>query len=187
MPMPLENHGPAGSAPAPARKRRSLFGKVFRGAGWLAGGPVDWIATRRIARSASFIRDLVVTLRVGPQRDARFKTHDDGVFDLQATAFCYGLSVHELEARLAARRRQSARIAYGTFALAWFFLLAWLWHALSSPWNAARIASALDFLPFCVLFFLVAFYNALLNFQVRIGRRASWREYLATSERFWPC
>ena len=187
MPIPFESHRPAASMPAPARKRRSLFGRVFRGAGWLAGGPVDWIATRRIARSASFIRDLVVSLRVGPQRDTRFKTGDDGGFDLQATAFCYGLSVHELAARLTARRRQSARIAYASFALAWFFLLAWLWHALSSTWSAARIASALDFLPFCALFFLVAFCNALLNFQIRIGRTASWREYLATSERFWPC
>lgn len=185
MPIPLENPGPAGPAPARARKR-SLFGKLFRGAGWLAGGPVDWIATRRIARSASFVSDLLVTLQVGPQRDPRFKTHDDGGFDLQASAFCYGLSVHELEARLAARRRQSARIAYATFALAWFFLLAWLWRALSSPWRAARIASSLDFLPFCALFFLVAFYNALLNFQIRIGRTARWREYLATRERFWP-
>jgi hypothetical protein len=45
---------------------------------------------------------------------------------------------------------------------------------------------ALEFLPFCALFYLLAFYNALLNFQMRIGRAASWREYLATSEPFWP-
>jgi hypothetical protein len=50
-----------------------------------------------------------------------------------------------------------------------------------------RITSALYFLPFCALFFLIAFHNALLNFQIRIGRLASWREYLATTEKFWPC
>jgi hypothetical protein len=65
-------------------------------------------------------------------------------------------------------------------------LMAWVREALSSPWTAARIALALEFLPFCALFFLLAFYHALLNFQIRIGRAASWREYLATSEPFWP-
>ncbi|MBN9560490.1 MAG: hypothetical protein J0H14_07130 [Alphaproteobacteria bacterium] len=169
----------------PAR-RRSIFGRAIRGVGWLAAGPVDWIGTRRIARSWSFIRDLAATLRRGPRDDDRFKTEAGGGFDVDATAFTCGLSVAELEARLAASRKQTARIAYATFALAWMFLLGWLWSALSSPWSAARIASALNFLPFCALFFLVAFYNALLNFQIRIRRKASWREYLATAEPFWP-
>ena len=92
----------------------------------------------------------------------------------------------ELERRLKVRRRQTALIAYATFALACIFLIAWVCEALSSPWTAARIALALKFLPFCALFFLLAFYHALLNFQIRIGRAASWREYLATSEPFWP-
>ncbi len=85
-----------------------------------------------------------------------------------------------------ARRRRTARMAYGTFALACLFLAAWLRAALLSPWTASRILLALDFLPFCVLFFLLAFYNALLNFQIRLGRAAGWREYLMTSEAFLP-
>jgi glucan phosphoethanolaminetransferase (alkaline phosphatase superfamily) len=94
--------------------------------------------------------------------------------------------VPELERRLKIRRRQTALIAYATFVLASIFLAAWVCEALSSPWTAARVALALEFLPFCALFFLLAFYNALLNFQIRIGRAASWREFLATSEPFWP-
>ena len=45
---------------------------------------------------------------------------------------------------------------------------------------------SVEFLPFCVLFFLVAFNNALLNFQIRMRRLATWRDYLLTSESFWP-
>jgi hypothetical protein len=111
---------------------------------------------------------------------------DDGCFDLEATAFLYGMSVFELDRWLRVRRRQTARIAYATFALACIFLAAWVRQALWSPWTPGRIALALEFLPFCVLFFLLAFYNALLNFQIRTGRAASWREYLTTSESFWP-
>ena len=172
--------------PDPSRKRRSFLGKVLHGAGWMAAGPVDWVGTRRIARSASFIGDLWSLLRGGPPRDTRFKTEPDRGFDLRATAFSYGVSVEELSERFAARRRQTARLAYATFAMAWLFLLGWTWQALLSPWTTTRVTSMVYFLPFCVLFFLVAFYNALLNYQIRTGRLASWREYLSTSEGFWP-
>ena len=83
-------------------------------------------------------------------------------------------------------RAVSIRIAYATFALAWLFLCSWIWHAVASPLTAMRVTSALYFLPFCGLFFLIAFYNALLNFQIRTGRLASWRAYLATTETFCP-
>jgi hypothetical protein len=107
-------------------------------------------------------------------------------YDLETTAFLHGISLFELERRLKVRRRQTARIAYATLALGCIFLTAWIWEALLSPWTAMRVVLALEFLPFCALFFLLAFYNALLNFQIRIGRAASWREYLATDEPFWP-
>jgi hypothetical protein len=180
---------PGSSEPPPEdrKRRRSFFGKVFRGTGWLAAGPVDWAGARRIRRGWSFIGDLISILRGGPARDKRFKTKDGGAFDVRATAFSYGMSVPELEVRLQSRRLQTARIAYATFSLAWLFLLGWIWHAVASPLAAMRVTSALYFLPFCALFFLIALYNALLNFQIRIGRLASWREYLATTEKFWPC
>jgi hypothetical protein len=169
-----------------SEKRRSPLRRMFRGIGWLSAGPVDWTGRRGISRGASFIRDLVVALRLGSWRDPRFRTSEDGGFDVEATAFLHGISVFELQRRLAVRRRQTARIAYATFALGCIFLTAWVCEALSSPWTAGRIVLALEFLPFCALFFLLAFYNALLNFQLRIGRAASWREHLATREPFCP-
>ena len=103
VPLPLTP--PRSPTPgAPRRRRRSVFGRVFRGAGWLAATPVDWLGTTRIRRSWSFIGDLVGTLRRGPVSDRRFKTADAGVFDVRATAFSYGVSVPELEARLRLRR-----------------------------------------------------------------------------------
>jgi len=171
---------------APGSKRRSLFGRVFRGIGWLSAGPVDWVGLHGISRSASFIRGLSATLRSGSRRDPRFKSREDGGFDIEATAFLRGISVFELERRLRLRRRHTARIAYATFAMGYIFLAGWVCETLSSPWTTGRVFLALEFLPFCALFFLLAFYNALLNFQIRIGRTASWREYLVTNEPFWP-
>jgi len=45
---------------------------------------------------------------------------------------------------------------------------------------------AFEFLPFLSLFSLVAFYNALLNFQIRMRRTANWREFLSTEKGFFP-
>ena len=166
--------------------RRSIFGKTVRGAGWLAAGPKDWMGTQHIGRGAAFIAHLARLLRHGPPQNDRFRTEAEGGFDLRATAFLYGVTPDELAFRLSVRRRQTARIAYSTFALACLFLLAWLWQALASPRTASRIASTIEFLPFCGLFFLVAFYNALLNFQIRTGRATGWLEYLMTKQPFLP-
>jgi hypothetical protein len=186
--MVFEPEGPGSrhSAGSKSEKRRSLPGRVFRSIGWLSAGPIDWVGLRGISRGASLIRDLCVTLRIGARRDPRLRASEDGGYDLETTAFLHGISLFELERRLKVRRRQTARIAYATLALGCIFLTAWIWEALLSPWTAMRVVLALEFLPFCGLFFLLAFYNALLNFQIRIGRAASWREYLATDEPFWP-
>ena len=186
MPMRLENPGSDSSAGSAHRRRRSLLGRALGRIGWLCSGPVHWAGLHGISRSASLIRDLSATVRSGSERDGRFRTGGDAFFDLTATAFSYGISVPELERRLKVRRRQTALIAYATFALACIFLTAWVCEALASPWTAARVALAFEFLPFSALFFLLGFYNALLNFQIRIGSASSWREFLATTEPFWP-
>jgi hypothetical protein len=184
--MPLDMPPSRTSSSKESKRRRSFFARVFSGIGWCSAGPIDWAGLRDLWRGASLIRDLCARLSNGFPRDSRFRTSEAREFDLEATAFLHGISVFDLQKRLAERRRQTARIAYVTFALGWLSLIAWMCAAVLSPRTVARAAVTLEFLPFCVLFFLVAFYNALLNFQIRIGHLASWREYLASNERFWP-
>ena len=186
--MPFEREAPGSyyAAGPISKERRSLFGRLFRGIGWLSAGPVDWLGLRGISRGASFIWDLTVALRAGARRDPCLRASEEGGYHLEATAFLHGISLFELEGRLKVRQRQTARIAYATLALGCMFLMAWICEALSSPWTAMRIVLALEFLPFCALFFLLAFYHALLNFQIRVGRSVGWREYLSTDKPFWP-
>lgn len=169
-----------------APKRRSWFGRAFSGVQWLAAAPGEWLGVRVLSRGASFISKLAGLARAGVARDRRFKADADGEFDLRASAFSYGVSVHALEARLRARRRQTALLAYALFGLALLFLLAWARATLSAPLSASRLMLAFDFLPFGLLFFLMAFYQALVNFQIRVRRTAGWREYLTTDEKFLP-
>jgi len=178
---------PNDQTPEPTRRiRRSWLGKLIGGIGWMLSGPVDWADTKSIACAGALIRGLSIAARPRRPRDSRFKLEPEGGFDLTATAFCFSLSVPELQRRLTARRRQTAQIAYLMFGLACVVLLAWFRAALVSPWTSARVVLALDFLPFCVLFFLIAFYNALINFQIRMRRVVGWRDYLTTNEAFWP-
>jgi hypothetical protein len=177
----------ASTTAAPAKKKRfATIRKVFRGIGWLGSSPVHWMGIGSIRQGGAFITDLTERAQARPARDPRFKTAAEGGFDLQATAFSMGMSVSELERHLATRRRQTALIAYGLGSLGIAFLALWLLKVLSAPFLGARFILAIDFLPLCLLFVLLAFQQALLNYQIRIRRTAGWLDYLTTEKRFWP-
>ncbi len=172
--------------PHPPGRRRGVFRKTFRGARWLLGSGSDWAGVKSIRRGAALIGDLAHASRSGSSDRERIFVDEDRGLDLRATAFSHGMSEDALRRRLEERRRQTARIAYGTFTLACLFLVGWLHAALSTPMALSRIMLAVDFLPFCALFFLIAFYNALVNFQIRSRRRATWREYVMAESGFLP-
>jgi len=66
------------------------------------------------------------------------------------------------------------------------FFSAWLLRVLAAEQPGPRVFLAIEFLPVCLMFLLLAFYQALINFQIRVGRTASWRDYLMTDAGFWP-
>jgi hypothetical protein len=166
-------------------KKPSLMGRTVRRIGWLAGGPADWFGRKSVRSGAGLIALLWQQTKTMPKRDSRFKT-DGGVFDLKATAFSYGISVEALEKRLEQRRRTTFLVSYGALSIAILSMVFWIHSAINEPYTLARVMMAWEFLPFLSLFLLVAFYNALLNFQIRVCRSASWREFLSTNEGFLP-
>ena len=169
-----------------AGKKPSLIGRTMRRIGWLAGGPADWFGRKSVRSGAGLIGDLWHQTKTAPKHDSRFKTDGGGVFDLRATAFSYGISVEALEKRLEQRRRITFMISYGALGIAVLSVVFWIHSAINEPYMPARVMMAWEFLPFLSLFLLVAFYNALLNFQIRMRRSASWREFLSTDEGFLP-
>jgi len=171
---------------SPPPKKRSIFVRAWRGAVWLGRGPADAVGMSEIRENAGLIATFFRMLKAAPHKDRRLHLDEGRQIDLRATAFSCGVSEAELLAQLVRRQRQTALAAYVAFGLGCLFVLAWLWRVLMTPWTAFRMVSALEFLPFCGVFFLLAFYNALQNFQLRTGRMAGWREYLATPDSFWP-
>ncbi|GAB2295011.1 hypothetical protein Dimus_029199 [Dionaea muscipula] len=95
---------------------------------------------RTISGGATLIGRLYQGIGARARRDKRFRTEDDRTFDLVGTAFAYGISIEDLERRLAARRRQTAALAYSMFGLACLFVLAWVCVALRVANGAAQLS-----------------------------------------------
>ena len=129
-PIPLSSGSPS---PEPPKRRRGVFRKTLRGARWLLGGGSDWAGVTSIRRGATLINDLVHVSRSETSARERVFVDEDRTLDLRATAFSQGITEDALVRRLEERRRQTARIAYGTFALACLFLIGWVHAALDTP------------------------------------------------------
>ena len=176
-----------GQSATTAEPNPSLFGRTLRRIGWLAGGPGDWFGRRSVHSGAGMITKLWRQTNKPARRDTRFKIDEDGGFDLTATAFSYGISIEALKVRLEQRRHLSFMVSCGALLIAVLSIVFWIHAAINEPYTVTRIMMAWEFLPFVSLFLLVAFYYALLNFQVRVCRSAGWREFLSTEkEGFFP-
>lgn len=182
--LPPEDDRPRGSPTAPSRQP-GLFRRGLRGVGWLLS-PLDWFGRREVSRGGADIAALARALRQSPARDKRLHLEEGDTFDLRATAFSYGIRVEELRERLGRRRRQTARLAWGFWAIAGLSLVAWVWTALGIEGSALRWLSLLQFLPFVLLFWLLGIREALTNFQIRTMRAAGVREWLLADGGFWP-
>jgi hypothetical protein len=168
------------------RSKPSFFRRNWRRAKFVAGGPVANVGFQEISEGERFIGGLWSLLRRGPPADTRLKTDGNGSIDLSATAFSYGISVEALVERLRFRQAQTARAAYAMFGLGSVSLVLWLYGALHMRMSSARLFSALEFVPFCTLFFLLAFNSAWLNWQLRTRRLGSAVAFMTTTELFLP-
>ena len=177
---------PKSAVPGEQPKRRTLFGRARRVSRLLGGAPLPSIGTSEISEGARLIGGLANLLRRGPGRDPRLRATADGLLDLDETAFLHGLSVDELLKRIRDRRGATARAAYAFFGLGSLLFLLWVWDALSLRLDSARIVSALEYLPFWLLFYLLSFKAAWTNWQLRTRRLGSPVEYLNTTGLFLP-
>jgi hypothetical protein len=168
------------------RRKPSFIRRTWRRAKFVAGGPVANVGFQEISEGQRFIGGLWGHLRRGVPTDSRLKTNDDGSIDMLATAFSHGMSVEALAERLRFRQVQTARAAYAMLGLGSVSLVLWLYSALHMQMSSARLLSALEFLPFCALFFLLAFKSAWTNWQLRTRRLGSPVAFLTTTEPFLP-
>jgi len=184
--MPNREEGAPHISSSVSPPRSSVFGKVWGQTKWIAGGPIRAFPRDEIVENGRLIGTLVEKVRRRPRQGGPFRVYEDRTIDLVATAFLHGIAVGELEELLWRRRRESARAAYLSFGLGWLSFLAWLIRAATTPWTSGHLLPVIEYAPFCVIFFLVAFRSALQNYQIRTRRLATAIEYLQTPDSFWP-
>ena len=165
-----------------------MVGRAWRGVKASVRVPFSTFPAAAISENARLIRRLFNQVRSGPEEDQRSRTWrtDDGRIDLAATAFNLGLNDTKLEQRIAARRRQTARLSYSSFVLGCMFVILWVLRGLTSGLSGPHLVGALQFTPFVAIFFLVAFKYAHVNWQLRTGRLGSAADYLRSPEPFLP-
>lgn len=165
----------------PEKRRRGLWGTL----GVLLRGPVDAFDPEGVRKGAHTIGLLTETIRSGPVPDRRVRVEEDGALDLPAMAFLAGRSEADVVQMLRNRRRQSKIAVYSYLMGGFGFLLIWVYEALLQP-AYASLGYILALVAFCAVFFLAAFYNALINWQARTIRLGTAREFLTTTDSWWP-
>ncbi len=172
--------------PAEARQSRSPRSWIWRGTKLVLGAPLSAFPLGQIMRNGRQLGSLVSHLRQGSKPSRAVLQHREGKLDKAATAFVYELSETELDKLLSLRRRQTSRMAYCAFGLGCISVIAWLLRLLDLDWTGQRLMAALQFAPFCLAFFLTAFKQAHVNWQLRTGLLGSAGDYLRSAEPFWP-
>jgi hypothetical protein len=141
---------------------------------------------RRIADNVASIQRDFRRLRYCARNTTRVGSDEMGAFDLGATAFVNGEKSATLEDALAARQGSTARNAWVFLALGVMFFFGWLYRLLTMTWSASATLTALQFMPACAVFFLLAFRLGLENYQIRRRRRVTAMEYVCAPSGFWP-
>ncbi len=172
--------------PPQGGRRRTKRGYIWRGTRLVLGAPIAALSLPQILQNGRLIRGLISDLRRGPLPPRAVPIDPDGSLDFSATAVAYGVSEKELGARLARRRVQTATMAYLAFALGCTFIGLWFWRLLELDGTGLRLLVGLQFAPFCLVFFLAAFQQAHINWQLRTGRLGTAGDYLRSPDPFWP-
>ena len=100
------------------------------------------------------------------------------MFDLDASSFLHGQRRAAFEDALIVRQRSTARNAWIFLGLGALFFLGWLYRLMTMTWTANATLTALQFMPACAVFFLLAFRFGLENYQIRMRRKVTVMEYL---------
>lgn len=168
----------------------SVFSSVGRGVRRAAAFPFILVPWREIKEGRRAIEDRARELWAQAQQvsepEQQVIREGDRLVDLRAFAEAKGLSDGQARGLLAKRRRQTAATAYVCFAFGWASFLFLLYQVATESWASGVFIVTLEFSPFSVLFFLMAFRFALDNFRLRMLRHATAVEFLTTKEPFWP-
>lgn len=167
-----------------SNERDPVRPRLLRRLGQAAVSPLLSLKLRE--RCVALRRDLEQLRSRDDGQPSKVRLDETGAFDLDAMAFLHGQGRRRFEDTLARRRRSTARYAWIFLGLGAMFFVAWLYRLATMTWTVNATLTALQFTPACAVFFLLALLFGLENYQIRLGRRVSVREFFSAPSGFWP-
>ncbi len=110
----------------------------------------------------------------------------DRQLDVTEMAIAAGVTVDAVEYRLEFRLKQTKQAVYCYMGAATLLWVGWFYEAFTAPRAYAHLLAVIGLVAVTSCFALGAFYNALVNWQIRTRRLGTAREFLATTETWWP-
>ncbi len=166
-----------------ARPRRRSA--IWRGIKFMFGGPVEALQIGRIVEGAELIGELASRIKTGPPPEAHIYIDDHRTLDLEYMAAARHVSIDEIHRQLRNRRRQTARATICYLGGGFGFLVLWAFEAFLTP-TYTGLLYVVCLLGICSAMFLSAFYNAMVNWQIRTLRLGTVREFFRADESWWP-
>jgi hypothetical protein len=163
-------------------KRRSLR----RGVRLVMGAPAACFGGKQIRENAGYIGDLVQMIRTGPATDRQVRLSKGRNLDVLSMAWDAQVPPSEIERQLDSRRMQSARSTLCYLAGAMLFMVVGFYHAAAALPASPSLSYVVVMGAICSCFFLLAFYHALVNWQIRTRRLGTAREFMHADESWWP-
>ena len=163
-------------------KQRTLW----RGVRLVMSAPAACFGGKQIRENAGYIGDLVQLIRTEPGKDLRLRLSKDRNLDVLSMAWDAQVLPSEIERQLDNRRKQSARSTLCYLTGAVLFLVVGFYHAAAALPASPSLLYVVGMGAICSCFFLLAFYHALVNWQIRTRRLGTAREFLHADESWWP-
>ena len=158
----------------------------WRGLQFLIGLLIACSSARHIAANGRLIQALARGCEVGLRCGSQVHLLDGRRLDVVAMAITARVEPGEIERRLANRRRQAGRDAKWCLLGAIWFLALWFYEMLRSPTGFASLGYSMATIGTFVAFALMAFYNAMVNWQIRTHRLGTVSEFMKTRDGWWP-
>ena len=171
---------------AKATPEKSRRRTLWRGVRFVLGAPAACFGARQIRENAAYIGDLARLIRTGPGTDTQVRLHGDRTLDVLSMAWDAQVPPAEIERQLDNRRKQSARSTFCYLVGAVLFLVVGFYQAAAALPDSLSLSYVVGMGGICCCFFLLAFYHALVNWQVRTRRLGTAREFLHADESWWP-
>lgn len=188
--------------PPPQTTKKGIIRTSVKVATQVTGSPVEAFGWRRIMSNLNVIRLLWTILKLSAHPNPEETVNGDGqdLVDRPAQADAVGrqlpsirqavsyshLTDHELALVIIRRQKETFIRAYSAGLIATVLFGMWAMEMIFFPWTGSRLLSSIAFLPFLALLGSVSLWNCSLNWQLRTGQIATFRQFMDRAESIFP-